>query len=69
MACSDDIDGAHPDGPMVHVQRQVVHDGSFLAYALPKGGSDEDPKYRWVELTDDVAIPCASTCRSTRRSR
>lgn len=42
---------------MVHVQRQVVHDGSFLAYALPKGGSDQDPKDRWVELTDDVAIP------------
>ncbi|MET4642078.1 MULTISPECIES: hypothetical protein [Streptomyces] len=42
---------------MVHVQRQVVHDGSLLAYALPKGGNDEDPKDRWVELTDDVAIP------------
>lgn len=42
---------------MVHVQRQVVHDGSLLVYDLPKGGNDEDPKDRWVELTDDVAIP------------
>ncbi|MET9582184.1 hypothetical protein ABZY10_03480 [Streptomyces sp. NPDC006539] len=41
----------------MHVQRQVVHDGSLLAYALPNGGNDEDPKDRWVELTDDVAIP------------
>ncbi|PVC79355.1 site-specific integrase [Streptomyces sp. CS131] len=53
----EDIDWTHPDGPMVHVQRQVVHDGSFLAYALPKGGDDDDPKDRWVELTNDVAIP------------
>ncbi|MFE7835959.1 tyrosine-type recombinase/integrase [Streptomyces sp. NPDC057474] len=53
----EDIDWAHPDGPMVHVQRQVVHDGSLLAYALPKGGDAENPKDRWVELTDDVAIP------------
>ncbi|MFD3793318.1 hypothetical protein ABZ326_06085 [Streptomyces californicus] len=33
----EDIGWTHPHGPMVHVQQQVVHDGSFLAYALPKG--------------------------------
>lgn len=51
----DDIDWEHPDGPMVHVRRQLVHDGSFLVYDLPKGGNDDDPKDRWVELPDEVA--------------
>lgn len=28
---------------MVHVQRQVVHDGTSLAYALPEGGRPRGP--------------------------
>ncbi|MEV0039036.1 tyrosine-type recombinase/integrase [Streptomyces sp. NPDC050804] len=51
----DDIDWEHPDGPMVHIQRQVAHDGPVLVFDRPKGGDDDDPKDRWVELDDAVA--------------
>ncbi|MGW3371737.1 tyrosine-type recombinase/integrase [Streptomyces hydrogenans] len=51
----DDIDWEHEDGPMVHVRRQVAHDGPVLVFDNPKGGTEDDPKDRWVELGEDVA--------------
>ncbi|MFE2305055.1 tyrosine-type recombinase/integrase [Streptomyces sp. NPDC059411] len=51
----DDIDWDHEDGPMVHIVRQVAHDGPILVFDNPKGGTDDDPKDRWVELGEDVA--------------
>ncbi|MFI5638283.1 tyrosine-type recombinase/integrase [Streptomyces goshikiensis] len=51
----DDIDWDHPDGPMVHIVRQVAHDGPVLVFDNPKGADEEDPKDRWVELSPAVA--------------
>ncbi|MEU4948041.1 tyrosine-type recombinase/integrase [Streptomyces lavendulae] len=52
----DDIDWDHEDGPMVHIQRQVAHEkGSKLVFDNPKGGTEDDPRDRWVELSPAVA--------------
>ncbi|MFF2191681.1 tyrosine-type recombinase/integrase [Streptomyces sp. NPDC058157] len=50
-----DIDWSHPDGAMVHIQHQVAHDGPVLVFDNPKGGTEDDPRDRWVELGDAVA--------------
>ncbi|MFE3861110.1 tyrosine-type recombinase/integrase [Streptomyces goshikiensis] len=51
----EDIDWDHEDGPMVHIQHQVAHDGYVLVLDNPKGGTEDDPRDRWVELGEDVA--------------
>lgn len=51
----DDIDWDHEDGPMVHIQRQVVMDGAVLCFDSAKGSDPNNPKDRWVELGDAVA--------------
>lgn len=50
----DDIVWDHPDGPMVHVQRQIAWDGSVMVFDGAKGEDDLNPKDRWVELGDEV---------------
>ncbi|MFJ3204493.1 hypothetical protein [Streptomyces sp. NPDC086989] len=40
---------------MVHIQHQVAHDGPVLVFDNPKGGTEDDPRDRWVELGDAVA--------------
>ncbi|MER6443984.1 tyrosine-type recombinase/integrase [Streptomyces venezuelae] len=51
----DDIDWDHEDGLVVHIQYQVAHDGYVLIFDNPKGGTEDDPRDRWVELGEDVA--------------
>ncbi|MFI8928232.1 tyrosine-type recombinase/integrase [Streptomyces sp. NPDC053474] len=51
----DDICWDHPDGPMVHIQRQVTMDGSALVFDGAKGDNEDNPKDRWVELGEDDA--------------
>ncbi|MFC9296924.1 tyrosine-type recombinase/integrase [Streptomyces sp. NPDC057011] len=51
----DDILWDHPDGPMLHVQRQIAWDGSVMVFDGAKGEDDRNPKDRWIELGEDVA--------------
>ncbi|MCJ0868130.1 tyrosine-type recombinase/integrase [Streptomyces sp. AP-93] len=51
-----DIIWDHPDGPMVHVQRQIAWDGSVMVFDGAKGEDDLNPKDRWIELGEEVGI-------------
>ena len=43
----EDVDWLRMD-KIVHIRRQIAHHEGTLVLAPPKGGSDDDPKDRYV---------------------
>ncbi|NEB76424.1 tyrosine-type recombinase/integrase [Streptomyces sp. SID14478] len=41
---------------VVHIRRQITHDRGTLVFAPPKGGTDDDPKDRFVPFGDPLAL-------------
>ncbi|MFD8569585.1 tyrosine-type recombinase/integrase [Streptomyces sp. NPDC059639] len=41
---------------VVHIRRQITHDRGTLVFASPKGGTEDDPKDRFVPLGDALAV-------------
>jgi integrase len=58
----EDVDWLRTD-KIVHIRRQVAHDKGTLVFAPPKGGTEDDPKDRYVPLDDDLAILLAEHMR------
>ncbi|MFF7156950.1 tyrosine-type recombinase/integrase [Streptomyces sp. NPDC008139] len=58
----DDINWLHKE-KVVHIQRQIAHDRGVMVFAPPKGGTDEDPKDRYVPIGDELAFILAEHIR------
>ncbi|MFF6956204.1 tyrosine-type recombinase/integrase [Streptomyces sp. NPDC008317] len=58
----DDINWLHKE-KVVHIQRQIAHDRGVMVFAPPKGGTEEDPKDRYVPIGDELAFILAEHIR------
>ena len=51
---SDDIDWQRED-KVVRIRRQISHDRGAWVFASPKGGTEDDPKDRYVPVGEELA--------------